>query len=150
MAARVGMGRGSALDRDPGDGSVTAVDWRDEAACRGDDASLWFPVAVAVEVNAKARARLEAPAKAVCAACPVRSACLAHAVATGEHHGIWGGLNPVERQLGVPVPDGVTQRQLAARLGVNQRTVQGWLSGRAQIPAAHTDALRAALIEAAS
>ena len=56
MAAGVGMGRGSALDRDPGDGSVTAVDWRDEAACCGDDASLWFPVAVAVEVNLGRRA----------------------------------------------------------------------------------------------
>lgn len=30
-------------------------------------------------------------ARACCATCPIKDECLAHAVATGEVHGIWGG-----------------------------------------------------------
>jgi WhiB family transcriptional regulator, redox-sensing transcriptional regulator len=30
-------------------------------------------------------------AKALCAACPIRSACLAGALERGEPHGVWGG-----------------------------------------------------------
>jgi WhiB family redox-sensing transcriptional regulator len=40
----------------------------------------------------------ERRAKAVCAACPVREQCLAHAVAYDERYGIWGGLNQDERR----------------------------------------------------
>ena len=36
-------------------------------------------------------------AKGICAACPVRSDCLAHAVVNGERDGIWGGLTEEER-----------------------------------------------------
>jgi len=133
---------------------MTTDDWFADAACSGAPTDLWFPfignTGGGVAAATARRVEAEAAAKAVCAECPVRAECLEHAITHQERFGIWGGLNPVERQLGVPVPDGVTQRQLAARLGVNQRTVQGWLSGRAEIPAAHTDALRAALIEAAS
>ena len=38
-----------------------------------------------------------ARAKRICAGCPVRSACLALALATDEPHGIFGGLDPTER-----------------------------------------------------
>ncbi|WP_268257286.1 WhiB family transcriptional regulator [Kitasatospora indigofera] len=38
-----------------------------------------------------------ARAKRICAGCPVRSACLAYALATDEPHGIAGGLDPEER-----------------------------------------------------
>ena len=33
------------------------------------------------------------PAKAICAGCLVRSACLAGARARGERYGIWGGVD---------------------------------------------------------
>jgi WhiB family redox-sensing transcriptional regulator len=38
------------------------------------------------------------PAKAVCERCPVRAACLEHALANREHDGIWGGMSPRERR----------------------------------------------------
>jgi len=37
-------------------------------------------------------------AKAVCAACPVVAECLDDAMQRGERYGIWGGLDPDERQ----------------------------------------------------
>jgi WhiB family redox-sensing transcriptional regulator len=36
-------------------------------------------------------------AKAVCARCPVREACLRFALDTGQNYGIWGGLTEDER-----------------------------------------------------
>jgi WhiB family redox-sensing transcriptional regulator len=38
-----------------------------------------------------------AEAKAVCAGCEVRRACLAFAIRTRERHGIWGGMTERER-----------------------------------------------------
>lgn len=36
--------------------------------------------------------------KAYCHDCPVRNACLEHAVATYDDHGMWGGMTPDERR----------------------------------------------------
>jgi hypothetical protein len=36
-------------------------------------------------------------AKTVCRDCPVREACLAHALKNDEREGVWGGTTPVER-----------------------------------------------------
>jgi hypothetical protein len=36
-------------------------------------------------------------ARAVCALCPVRRSCLAHALTHGEPDGIWGGADTTER-----------------------------------------------------
>jgi WhiB family transcriptional regulator, redox-sensing transcriptional regulator len=36
-------------------------------------------------------------ARGICAGCPVRRSCLAHALAVGEPDGIWGGLDDAER-----------------------------------------------------
>ena len=49
--------------------------------CRSGDADLWF---------AESPAELER-AKAQCADCPVREACLAGALARREPWGVWGG-----------------------------------------------------------
>jgi WhiB family redox-sensing transcriptional regulator len=49
--------------------------------CRSGDADLWF---------AETPVELER-AKTLCADCPVRSACLAGAVARREPWGVWGG-----------------------------------------------------------
>jgi WhiB family redox-sensing transcriptional regulator len=40
----------------------------------------------------------EVRAKRICASCPVRRDCLDYAVRIREPHGIWGGLNEVERR----------------------------------------------------
>ena len=39
-----------------------------------------------------------AEAKAVCAGCPVREACLDYALANSEHFGVWGGTTERERR----------------------------------------------------
>lgn len=37
-------------------------------------------------------------AREICAACPIREECLAHALANKERFGMWGGLTPIERR----------------------------------------------------
>jgi WhiB family transcriptional regulator, redox-sensing transcriptional regulator len=68
---------------------MTANTWRDHAACADTQVDLWFPD--------PSDTATETAAKTVCAACPVRWACLAHAVTRPERYGIWGGLNERER-----------------------------------------------------
>lgn len=71
--------------------------WQWRAACRGEDASLFFPPNHFEEREEK-RDR-ERRAKAICAICPVRMECLDYAIRIREPHGIWGGLNELERRL---------------------------------------------------
>jgi WhiB family transcriptional regulator, redox-sensing transcriptional regulator len=63
--------------------------WFDDALCRGVGAEFMFPT----------RGDRTEHIKAVCEACPVRSECLEHALATGEKFGIWGGHSERERRL---------------------------------------------------
>jgi WhiB family redox-sensing transcriptional regulator len=63
--------------------------WRDQAACRGMDAALFFPD----------KADSAAPALAACAACAVQTECRDHAMDEREGIGIWGGTRGRERQL---------------------------------------------------
>ncbi|MGW4488399.1 WhiB family transcriptional regulator [Amycolatopsis sp. NPDC004368] len=70
------------------------MDWRQRAACAEEEPELFFPVG-----NGDAARRQESEAKAVCHRCPVREACLAWAMATGQDAGIWGGLNELERRV---------------------------------------------------
>jgi WhiB family redox-sensing transcriptional regulator len=44
------------------------------------------------------RAIREGEAKSICRVCSVRRSCLDYAVRIREPHGIWGGLNEVERR----------------------------------------------------
>ena len=64
-------------------------DWRDDAACRDEDPELFF-----AHDDATAQRAL-----AICAGCPVRDACLEHALANGERHGVWGGTTEHERRV---------------------------------------------------
>jgi WhiB family redox-sensing transcriptional regulator len=64
-------------------------DWVDRAACAGMDSDLWF---LDDHTGSYGEAR------AVCAACPVRVDCLDYAVENRIGHGLWGGLNPVQRR----------------------------------------------------
>jgi WhiB family redox-sensing transcriptional regulator len=44
------------------------------------------------------RSAREQQAKAVCQRCPVVDPCLSYALRIREPHGVWGGLNEIERQ----------------------------------------------------
>ena len=63
--------------------------WRKRAACRGIDVEIFFPEREDADVEA---------AKAVCETCPVREACLEHALAHREREGVWGGTTERERR----------------------------------------------------
>jgi WhiB family redox-sensing transcriptional regulator len=62
--------------------------WRQRAACRGLDPEVFFP---ASDEEAE-------EARAICAMCPVRQACLEHALAHREREGVWGGCTERERR----------------------------------------------------
>ncbi|MEV4918214.1 WhiB family transcriptional regulator [Streptomyces tirandamycinicus] len=68
-------------------------EWQLRAACRGTDSSLFFHPA---DERGKARHEREEKAKRVCGGCPVRAACLRHALETRERFGVWGGLGEQE------------------------------------------------------
>jgi WhiB family transcriptional regulator, redox-sensing transcriptional regulator len=63
--------------------------WARQALCAQADPDAWFPD--------KGQADLARAAAKVCAHCPVAAECLAHALATREPHGIWGGLTARQR-----------------------------------------------------
>jgi WhiB family redox-sensing transcriptional regulator len=70
--------------------------WQQRAACKGPQSAVYFPPSQ-VERKDEREAR-EARAKEICAMCPVRRPCLDYALAIREPHGIWGGLNELERK----------------------------------------------------
>lgn len=61
--------------------------WMERAGCRGVDLDVFYP---------EARSD-NAEAKAICATCCVRDACLEHAIVHNEL-GIWGGRSESERR----------------------------------------------------
>ena len=63
--------------------------WVDQAACSGMNGDLWF-------LDDKTGSYGEA--RAVCRTCPVRPDCLTYALENKINHGMWGGLNPVQRR----------------------------------------------------
>ncbi len=71
--------------------------WQLKAACRGPQAAVFFPPSHAERKEEKASRELRA--KSICGQCDVRDACLDYAIGIREPHGIWGGLNEVERKL---------------------------------------------------
>jgi WhiB family transcriptional regulator, redox-sensing transcriptional regulator len=73
-----------------------ADDWQVKASCRGPQASVFFPPTQFERKDEKLER--EAMAKAICQTCPVRRPCLDYAIEIREPHGIWGGLNEVERK----------------------------------------------------
>lgn len=64
--------------------------WRKRAACRGIDVEVFYPP---TEEESDA-----VEAKAICEMCPVRQACLEHALAHREREGVWGGTTERERR----------------------------------------------------
>lgn len=68
------------------------ADWRDQAACREEDAEMFF----ASELTAAGKQDVE-QAKAVCRRCPSAIDCLGFALDERIDYGIFGGLNEQER-----------------------------------------------------
>ena len=69
--------------------------WRDDAACRGMDTSVFFPERGDIEGVRTA--------KEICARCTVTAECLEWAYSVFEiDNGIWGGLSGYERRLNAP------------------------------------------------
>lgn len=120
--------------------------WLHRAACRpgtGVDAELFFPVGT---TGAIYDAQV-AEAKAICAACPVRTECLSYAMGALVA-GIAGGLTaderralgPAQADLGLSptsrseittaaaemLAQGDSPRQVAAAVGVSVRTAERW------------------------
>ena len=63
-------------------------------ACQGADPGLFFGPD---GETAPEREHRERAAKAVCVLCPVREACLRHALTEPELAGVWGGTGEAER-----------------------------------------------------
>lgn len=59
-----------------------------DAACRGHDPAMWYPTDGDNAIEAKA----------ICARCPVRDACLQYAITHAIRDGIWGGLSEKRRR----------------------------------------------------
>jgi WhiB family redox-sensing transcriptional regulator len=72
--------------------------WKDKAACRGLDETIFFP-----ERDGKpiiGGRRIYDKARVICAKCPVRVNCLQYAFHFNMiEFGMWGGLAPHERKL---------------------------------------------------
>jgi WhiB family redox-sensing transcriptional regulator len=68
--------------------ALLTASWRKRAACGGIDPEVFYPP---TDEDAE-------EAKAICAICPVRQACLEHALANREREGVWGGATERERR----------------------------------------------------
>jgi WhiB family transcriptional regulator, redox-sensing transcriptional regulator len=62
--------------------------WVDRAACRDLDTNIWYAT----------RGESLNLARAICADCPVRRACLDYAIDNHESHGVWGGTSERQRR----------------------------------------------------
>lgn len=70
--------------------------WQIKAACRGPQAAVFFPPPQFERKDEKLER--ENRAKGICTTCAVKAECLDYALAIREPHGIWGGLNELERK----------------------------------------------------
>jgi WhiB family transcriptional regulator, redox-sensing transcriptional regulator len=78
-------------------GLLAEETWQVKAACRGPQSVMFFPPSHFERKEEKDFR--ETSAKEICGQCSVRVDCLNYAVRIREPHGIWGGLNEVERRV---------------------------------------------------
>lgn len=71
--------------------------WRESAACAGQPVEWWYPSGPDSTRTKISNRIVDAPGIPICRTCPVRLACLDHAISTREPDGIWGGLTPASR-----------------------------------------------------
>lgn len=69
------------------------MDWRQHAACIGEDPELFFPTGITGAALEQAER-----AKAVCGGCAVVDECLQWALDTSQDAGVWGGMSEEERR----------------------------------------------------
>ena len=75
---------------------VSEPAWRSMAACRESNAVHFFAPSH-FERKEEKDAR-EGAARALCGDCVVHDECLQYSLTVEEPHGIWGGLNELERR----------------------------------------------------
>jgi WhiB family redox-sensing transcriptional regulator len=80
--------------------------WQENAACRGIEPEIFFPIS-----DEEA-----APAKAICGGCDAREECLLFSFQNKERYGVWGGVTEKERIE--MVRRGVASRMLEEALRV--------------------------------
>jgi WhiB family redox-sensing transcriptional regulator len=73
--------------------TTITTDWRDLAACRDSEPSLFFPIGT----TGAAVEQIEA-AIAICMSCSVREDCLQYALETNQESGVWGGYAEDDRR----------------------------------------------------
>ncbi|GAA3502813.1 hypothetical protein GCM10019016_099220 [Streptomyces prasinosporus] len=71
---------------------TATYDWRDEAACVGEDPEIFFPLSDSAAPGSEASL-----ARAICRRCPVLLACRTWAIERGED-GIWGATTAAQRR----------------------------------------------------
>jgi WhiB family transcriptional regulator, redox-sensing transcriptional regulator len=72
---------------------TVTTEWRELAACRDSEPSLFFPIGS----TGPAVDQIEA-AKVICAACSVQDDCLQYALESNQESGVWGGYAEDERR----------------------------------------------------
>lgn len=96
--------------------TVTALNWRTQAACRTADPDLFFPEKDTPVEDID-------QAKQICASCPVMQMCLDEAFRTNDRAGICGGLTPVERERMLSPTSGLSRFQVRRAENRTARTI---------------------------
>jgi WhiB family redox-sensing transcriptional regulator len=81
-------------------------EWQYEGSCNGVDPESFF---LEDNMRGKNKSNKEQRAIAICNTCPVKKACLDHALKVPETYGVWGGMNEESRSklaksLGIHYP----------------------------------------------
>jgi len=71
-------------------------EWADQAACQGAPMSVMFPKGT-YGGQRGGKPPDYSVGRYLCATCPVKGLCLDHALEHNERHGMWGGMDPKER-----------------------------------------------------
>lgn len=72
---------------------LTITDWREIAACRDSDPSVFFPVGT----TGSALDQIDV-ALTICGECGVRDECLQYALEANQEAGVWGGYAEDDRR----------------------------------------------------
>ena len=101
-------------------------EWLLEAACRSDNADIFFPEDYGTsgvlsdaaledpEIRETIAGRIESYAKGICMTCPVRLDCLNYALENDERYGIYGGASARDRER---IRDAKRKREQRAKAG---------------------------------
>jgi WhiB family redox-sensing transcriptional regulator len=69
------------------------IEWRELAACRDSEPSLFFPIG-----STGPAVDQIAAAKQICLTCSVQEECLQYALESNQESGVWGGYAEDERR----------------------------------------------------